>query len=75
MMPSVEGHALVSLQPQAMAPRPSSRASVNTEIERLLAEKKRITQEKKEMQNNLKNAQRRRKRLKHKVRLLSQRDF
>ena len=51
------------------------RASVNAEIDRLLVEQKRIKQEKKEMANLLKNAQRRRKRLKHKARLLSQTDL
>ena len=52
-----------------------SRASVNAEIDRLLKEQKRIKQEKKEMANALKNAQRRRKRLKHKARLLSKADL
>ena len=52
-----------------------SRASVNAEIDRLLQEQKRIKQEKKEMSNLLKNAQRRRKRLKHKARLLSKADL
>ena len=48
---------------------------MNSEIERLLAEQKRIKQEKKDLKNELRNAQRRRQRLKHKARLLSQMDL
>ena len=48
---------------------------MNSEIERLLAEQKRVKAEKKALANDLKNAQRRRKRLKHKARLLSQLDL
>ena len=48
---------------------------MNSEIERLVAEQKRIKAEKKALANDLKNAQRRRKRLKHKARLLSQLDL
>ena len=51
------------------------RASVNSYIDRVLVEQKRIKQERKEMTNLLKNAQRRRKRLKHKSRLLSKTDL
>ena len=50
-------------------------SSVNAEIDRLLKEQKRIKQERKEMSTLLKNAQRRRKRLKHKARLLSKTDL
>ena len=48
---------------------------MNSEIERLLAEQKRLKQEKKDLKNELRNAQRRRQRLKHKARLLSQLDL
>lgn len=48
---------------------------MNSEIERLLAEQKRIKEEKKTVKNELRNAQRRRQRLKHKARLLSQMDL
>ena len=41
----------------------------------MLAEQKRVKAEKKALANDLKNAQRRRKRLKHKARLLSQLDL
>ena len=57
------------------AGRKPHRSQVNSEIERLLAEQKRIKAEKKALANDLKNAQRRRKRLKHKARLLSQLDL
>ena len=45
------------------------------DIERLLAEQKRVKQQKKDLTNELRNAQRRRQRLKHKARLLSQMDL
>ena len=48
---------------------------MNSDIERLLAEQKRVKQEKKELAVELRNAQRRRQRLKHKARLLSQLDL
>ena len=48
---------------------------MNTDIERLLAEQKRVKQQKKDLTNELRNAQRRRQRLKHKARLLSQMDL
>lgn len=40
-----------------------------------MAEQKRVKQQKKELTNELRNAQRRRQRLKHKARLLSQLDL
>ena len=74
---AVTEQALVTFQARpAQCSQPAgSRASVNAEIDRLLMEQKRIKQEKKEMSNALKNAQRRRKRLKHKARLLSKADL
>ena len=73
---AVADQALVTFQARpAEAATAGSRASVNAEIDRLLKEQKRIKQEKKEMSNLLKNAQRRRKRLKHKARLLSKADL
>ena len=73
---AVTEQALVTFQARpAEESTAGSRASVNAEIDRLLKEQKRIKQEKKEMSNLLKNAQRRRKRLKHKARLLSKADL
>ena len=72
---SVVDQALVTYQARPGSRQTDGRASVNAEIDRLLVEQKRIKQEKKEMSNLLKNAQRRRKRLKHKARLLSQQDL
>ena len=73
---AITEQALVTFQARpAEESTAGSRASVNAEIDRLLQEQKRIKQEKKEMSNLLKNAQRRRKRLKHKARLLSKADL
>ena len=71
---SSEAAALAISQPPGAGRKPH-RSQVNSEIERLLAEQKRIKAEKKALANDLKNAQRRRKRLKHKARLLSQLDL
>ena len=58
-----------------MSPQPKPRSSVNSEIERLLEQQKLMKQQKKDLQNELRNAQRRRKRLKHKARLLTAADL
>ena len=60
---------------QATPPRQQHHSKVNSDIGRLLAEQKRLKQEKKDLKNELRNAQRRRQRLKHKARLLSQMDL
>ena len=71
---SSDAGSLASSQPPGSARKPH-RSQVNAEIDRLLAEQKRVKAEKKALANDLKNAQRRRKRLKHKARLLSQLDL
>ena len=48
---------------------------MNSDIERLLADQKRVREERKRVAAELKNAQRRRKRLKHRARLLSSDDL
>ena len=60
----------------ARADSPKVRDStVNQDIQRLLDEQKRVREERKRVANELRNAQRRRRRLKHKARLLSQDDL
>ena len=49
--------------------------SVNGDIDRLLAMQKELKAERKRVAKDLKNAQRRRKRLKHRARLLSSEDL
>ena len=74
--PSSHAVSLVALPADQGSPgRRPHRSHVNSEIERLLAEQKRIKEEKKTVKNELRNAQRRRQRLKHKARLLSQMDL
>ena len=48
---------------------------VNSEIQRLLADQKEVREARKRVANELKNAQRRRRRLKHRARLLSTDDL
>ena len=73
---AVADQALVTFQARpAEEAAHGATSSVNAEIDRLLKEQKRIKQERKEMSALLKNAQRRRKRLKHKARLLSKTDL
>ncbi len=62
----------VSSQPQRAGANTSSE---NAEIARLLAEQKRVREDRKRIASELKNAQRRRKRLKHRARLLSTEDL
>lgn len=50
---------------------PKKASKVNSDIDRLLDAQKKLKQDKKDLQNELRNAQRRRKRLKHKARLLN----
>ena len=52
-----------------------ARPGVLEDINRLLEEQKRVREEKKQLAKDLRNAQRRRRRLKHKARLLSQADL
>ncbi len=63
----------VSSQPQRLTV--CSAAAMNSDIDRLLAEQKRIKDDKKRVAQDLKNALRRRKRLKHRPRLLSSDDL
>ena len=50
-------------------------SKVNSDIDRLLEAQKKLKLDKRNLQNELRNAQRRRKRLKHKARLLSAGDL
>ncbi len=65
----------LSSQPVAIAGDADSAASMNEEIDRLLREQKTVRDERKRVAAELKNAQRRRKRLKHRARLLSSDDL
>ena len=56
-------------------PSPKKASKVNSDIDRLMEAQKKMKQDKKDLQNELRNAQRRRKRLKHKARLLNASDL
>ena len=68
--PSAASSAASSSQPS-----PKMASKVNSDIDRLLEAQKKLKLDKKNLQNELRNAQRRRKRLKHKARLLSASDL
>ena len=69
-----EGEDDVSSQPLRSRPA-TNKLTENEEICRLLAEQRRVREDRKRIATELKNAQRRRKRLKHRARLLSNDDL